>query len=64
MPEPQAEKLAKILDTMNIPDRRREDFDLRWIQRNLGFRNADHPQFEEAMRLATQLLRREKKNAE
>lgn len=40
---------------MDVPSARRQDD--RWLLRNLAIRNADHENFEEAMRLIRQKLK-------
>ena len=45
------ERLREILATMDVPPLRRErldESDVRWLARNLGFRNQEHPAFREA----------------
>lgn len=47
-------RLQEILSGMDIPEMRRDttsDSNIRWLLRNLPFRNAQHPQFREAMNL-------------
>lgn len=47
-------RLQEILSDMDIPEMRRDitsDSNVRWLLRNLPFRNAQHPQFREAMNL-------------
>lgn len=47
------QRLQKMLTTMDIPDFRREvNFgNISWMIRNLGVRNRDNENYEEAMRL-------------
>jgi len=55
--------LGKILATMDIPELRRtaerlaDVHNLRWLSRNIQFRNGQHPQFEEACDLIAKLLK-------
>lgn len=47
-------RLQEILSGMDLPEMRRDitsDSNVRWLLRNLPFRNAQHPQFREAMNL-------------
>jgi len=46
-------ELEEILKTMDIPTARLKD--TRWLQRNLGIRNSDHPDFKQAMELIKSL---------
>lgn len=52
-------KLLEVLAGMEIPVSRLElrDEDIRWLSRNLGFYNLNHPSFQEAMRLINQEMR-------
>lgn len=47
--------LQVLLADMDVPETRRHD--LGWLSRNLGFRNASHRNFEEAMRLINAMRR-------
>lgn len=51
----QLEKLKTMLKGMDIPSYRYED--PKWLSRNLGVRNSEHPRFKEAMELISQLTR-------
>lgn len=53
--------LERILETMDVPPARKED--LRWLSRNIAFRNWQHPQFNEACDLISSLLREEITNS-
>lgn len=53
-------RLDAILATMDVPPARLED--LRWLSRNLPFRNWQHPQFNDATALIAKLLREETTN--
>lgn len=43
------DKLSDILKDMDVPEKRRGD--IRWLNCNLGIRNKEHPDFDEAMEL-------------
>lgn len=47
------DKLKEFLKTMNVPAKRMED--IGWLNRNLFFQNANHPDFEEAWKIIGQL---------
>lgn len=47
--------LQEILDTMQVPTARKTD--LRWLLRNLGIQNRQHPRFVEAIIIIRQLMR-------
>lgn len=47
------DKLQMILVSMDIPLARFND--LGWLERNIGFRNHQHPQFNEALQLIKSL---------
>jgi len=42
-------RLKEILNTMNIPELRKNDFN--WLIRNLGIGNINHPDLREALEL-------------
>lgn len=42
-------ELMDILNTMNIPEQRKND--KFWLIRNLGIKNSDHPGFQDAMNI-------------
>jgi hypothetical protein len=46
--------LQSILDTMNVPESRRGD--MKWLARNLGINNGNHPRLDEAEKLVRKLL--------
>ena len=46
-------RLIEILNTMNIPELRKNDFN--WLIRNLGIGNFDHPNLKEALELIKNL---------
>lgn len=46
--------LKLILDKMDVPEQRKTDFG--WLNRNLGVRNKEHPDFERAMQIIKSLL--------
>ena len=49
-----SDRLEQILETMDIPSRRRDtgdDNNLRWLLRNLAIVNQNNPDFHEAIRL-------------
>jgi hypothetical protein len=54
------ERLKTILDSMDIPDKRKDmSFEsLQWLIRNISFRNLGHSDFEEALYII-KMLRRE-----
>lgn len=60
LPADDLRKLSAILATMDIPDGRRTD--LRWLQRNIVFRNGDHDRLAEALTLIRRLVRDEINN--
>lgn len=41
------DRLAEILASMDVPEARKQDW--RWLLRNLGIRNANHPDFNDAI---------------
>lgn len=49
-------ELKNILDTMDVPELRKQD--LGWLKRNLAVRNRSHPEFHRAMTIIHDLLRR------
>lgn len=49
------EQLQELLSSMDIPISRRGD--LRWLSRNLGIRNWQHPRVKEAIKLINSLLK-------
>jgi len=53
----QAEELLEILCNMDVPSGRLDLTmqNLKWLERNLAFRNQSHSQFDTAMRLAASL---------
>jgi hypothetical protein len=51
---PDEERLKSILSRMDVPETRKTD--LRWLLRNLGIRNKNHPDFLEAMGLIGAIL--------
>jgi hypothetical protein len=53
--------LERILESMDVPPARKED--LRWLSRNIAFRNWQHPQFNDATALIAKLLREEITNS-
>lgn len=42
-------RLKEILNTMNVPELRKNDFN--WLIRNLGIGNINHPDLREALEL-------------
>ena len=50
------DELELILDSMDIPEMRRQD--LGWLNRNLAVRNSNHPDFMRAMQLIKELLKK------
>jgi hypothetical protein len=53
------ERFLQLLEDMDVPPARRsvEVQHLRWLSRNLGVRNGEHPHFAEAVALLRTLLR-------
>lgn len=51
--------LATMLDQMEVPQMRKEltDTNLRWLMRNIGSRNSEHPMVQPARDLIKWLLR-------
>lgn len=47
------DKLQEIIAEMDVPSQRKGD--LRWLSRNLGVRNSNHPRFGEAVILIKKL---------
>jgi hypothetical protein len=52
------EQLKEILGSMDVPQAKLNlsDGDMRWLGRNIGVRNQEHPRFREAVRLLYDLL--------
>ncbi len=48
-------QLANLTVDMDIPKFRKTD--IKWLQRNLGIRNAGHENFEKAIEIITKLAR-------
>ena len=55
--------LGTILEQMEVPEMRREltKRNLMWLNRNIAANNSEHPLFETARELLTQILRAEAK---
>jgi hypothetical protein len=49
------ERLSKLLNDMDVPEQRKTDF--RWLNRNLGIRNSEHPNFRESMNIIQKFLK-------
>jgi len=51
--------LSTLLEQMDVPEMRKQlrDTDIRWLNRNLGIRNKNHPMFETTIGLVTWLLK-------
>ncbi|MAH32734.1 MAG: hypothetical protein CMG78_12135 [Marinobacter sp.] len=49
-------RLLEILITMDVPFKRLEDRDFKWLIRNLWIKNSDHPDFGEAVKLLSDIL--------
>ena len=47
------QKLREILDTMDVPENRKQD--RRWLLRNLCIRNGNHIDFAEAIKLLKEI---------
>ena len=59
--ERKASALSTILQDMNVPDSRKEVSNvsnIRWLNRNLGIENGDHPMLETAKELLAFILRK------
>ena len=55
-----ASALTTLLGQMDIPEMRKDvssEFNLRWISRNIGIRNSDHPMYETAREMIKTLLK-------
>jgi hypothetical protein len=50
--------LSEILDRMDVPKLRKEltPANLRWLKRNLGIRNSQHPAFPSAVHFINHLI--------
>jgi hypothetical protein len=48
-------QLNEILDTMDIPEGRRNDY--RWLNRNIGIKNQNHRNYERAMQLLDYIVK-------
>ena len=44
-------RLLEILATMEVPQMRLDRRDWKWMMRNLGVNNREHPDFKEAVKL-------------
>lgn len=53
--ESKLDQLEEITKNMDIPAFRRRK--VRWLSRNMGIRNSDHPQFAEAQALVKELIK-------
>ena len=54
------ERLRLLISTMDVPEGRKTNItvqDIRWLSRNLGVRNSQHPDFSEAMNIINSILR-------
>jgi len=53
------ETLIKILNTMDIPDMRKDlnQVNIRWLNRNILIRNSEHPEIERAIKIIRGLLK-------
>ena len=55
------QKLSKLLETLDIPEMRRNTLEkhstLRWLSRNLRIKNAGKPQTAEALEIIKELMR-------
>jgi len=54
MKTPDQLRLEQILNNMNVPETRKNDF--HWLIRNLGIGNIDHPDLREALELIKKLI--------
>lgn len=53
--------LSTILNTMNVPDFRKDVTrmsNIRWLNRNLRIQNADHPMFDAAIEMVNFIFRK------
>jgi len=54
--------LLELLRRMDLPDHRKENdtiHNVRWLARNLGVRNEDHPNFDRTMEVIKRILKGE-----
>ena len=60
-PSTQFRLLTEILKDMDVPEMRREltKANLRWLGRNLSYRNGEHINYPQARRLILELLKQE-----
>jgi hypothetical protein len=49
-------RLLEILATMEIPQMRLERRDWKWMMRNIGVRNSQHPNFKETVKLLREAI--------
>lgn len=49
-------RLLEILATMEIPQMRLERRDWRWMMRNIGVRNSEHPNLKETVKLLREAI--------
>ena len=52
------DRLHQVMATMDVPEQKAtatESHDIQWLGRNLGLRNADHPDIEEARQILESL---------
>jgi hypothetical protein len=55
-----ATELRKILETMELPSFRTQymsEHNLRWLQRNILFKNEQHPEIEKALSIIGEMLK-------
>ena len=50
------DKLPSLIKGMDVPARRKED--VRWLARNLGVRNSEHPGFQDACSHITMMMKK------
>lgn len=48
--------LEELIEGMKVPEGRKGD--LRWLQRNLGIRNREHPRYHEAIKFIVEELKK------
>jgi hypothetical protein len=56
----QEKKLEKLIENMDIPWNRKKDFNsvkLRWLYKNLGVKNKDNKNYQEAMGIIENLIK-------
>lgn len=49
-------ELENLLETLDLPKKRLND--LKWLNRNIHFKNSNHPNFKQVRKLLTNLLKK------